>query len=204
MSTTAWRVLVAVVVAAVPMTGCSKKPSAAREEARSRFDAVLQDTSKKRPIAELCDARPDASVAPEFEYPPLAAQDGEPSPRGTWRWVNVWATWCKPCLEELPLLADWPSRLAREKLPVSMEYLSVDAHDQDLTAFVQSHPQVAGTRRVASPSELGAFLKRVGLDEHATIPVHIWVSPQGRVRCVRSGSVGADDYELVRRVFTEG
>lgn len=61
----------------------------------------------------------------------LAAQ------RGHWVVVNFWATWCAPCLKEMPELAEFD----RERDDVTVIGLAYDEIEiADLKAFLVEHP----------------------------------------------------------------
>lgn len=59
--------------------------------------------------------------------------------RGTYVLVNLWATWCPPCLEELPSLQDLSDRFRGKGLKVVA--ISVDAGKtmDDLKVFLDAH-----------------------------------------------------------------
>jgi thiol-disulfide isomerase/thioredoxin len=113
-----------------------------------------------------------------------------PTPSAHWRWVNVWATWCKPCVEEIPRLERWAARHAGT---VDLVLVSADSSDAEIAKFRSAHPGLPATARVADPDGLPTWLPTIGLDAGATIPIHILVDPSGRTRCVRAGGVGDDD-----------
>ncbi len=59
--------------------------------------------------------------------------------RGSWVVVNFWATWCPPCIKEMPEL----SALDAERKDVSVVGLAFEEIDiKDLLAFVAEHPVV--------------------------------------------------------------
>ena len=181
--------------------GCNEKLSDAAAPASSRVDAVKASGSKRRTSADFCDVLPAAAQAPVFAFPPLTAAARAPVASG-WRWVNVWATWCKPCIEELPLLARWHDKLARAGRPVELVFVSVDDSDGALVAYKQQHADAPSSLRVADPANaMPAWLRSVGLDEHAPIPVHVLVDAAGRVRCVRAGGLRAEDYPIVEALL---
>jgi cytochrome c biogenesis protein CcmG/thiol:disulfide interchange protein DsbE len=75
------------------------------------------------------------SRAPEFSLPPL---DGGPplrleDARGSILLLNFWATWCKPCEEEMPAM----ERLHRDLGPRGLRLwaISVDAGRDEVVAF---------------------------------------------------------------------
>ena len=105
--------------------------------------------------------------------------------RGKWVLVNYWATWCPPCLEELPELEVFHSNAegAAVVLGVNME----DVEPERLRAFVDaqflSFPiLLAG----ASPNAA----QRVGPVN--ALPTSYLVSPGGEVVARQEGTVTAE------------
>lgn len=173
-------------IAALALVACNSG-SSAEGESSSRVNAV-KGKAPRVSAAELCDVRYDAEKAPTFALPALATP--APAPSAHWRWVNVWATWCKPCVEEIPRLERWAARHAGT---VDLVLVSADSSDGDIEKFRTAHPGLPVTARVADPDALPSWLTTVGLDAGATIPIHVLVDPSGRTRCVRAGGIGDDD-----------
>jgi thiol-disulfide isomerase/thioredoxin len=76
--------------------------------------------------ADPAGSSPEAGPAASVSFADLSGiQSSLKSRRGRPLFVNFWATWCAPCLEEMPLLAS----LARDSKPDGPEFLgiSVDA-----------------------------------------------------------------------------
>jgi thiol-disulfide isomerase/thioredoxin len=143
-------------------------------------------------IAELCDV---AGETREFSWPSLAGAD--PGPARGWRWINLWAPWCAPCVEEIPLLRTFERDLARAGTPIELVFLSVDESDEEVEAFRARHPELPPGPRLSRPELLGSFSAAVGLGEDAPIPLHVFVDPAGLVRCARAGTIGHDDYAAI-------
>lgn len=49
--------------------------------------------------------------------------------------VNLWATWCKPCLEEMPLF----TKIATENKDVKLVFLSIDKDSAELQSYLSQH-----------------------------------------------------------------
>jgi len=179
-------------IALVALVACDKGKD--QPEPASRVNAA-KVSAKKTDTAAFCDKKLDAETAPVFQPPELAG--GSLAPSTKWRWINVWATWCKPCIEELPRLVKWQRELAS----FDLQFVSVDETDDDVTAYRKLHPETPETRRLAKPDAQGAWFGQLGLDAAAPIPVHIFVDPSNRVRCVRAGGVREQDLAMVEALF---
>lgn len=184
------------------LLACSGEPPAPAAPPPSRFDAVAAVPKKPISVDEFCEVRAAPEAAKSFALPTI---DGAPMARGNgWTWVNVWATWCEPCVEEMPMLVQWQARLAKAGVDVTLQFLSVDAKADDVTKWRGSHPTAPPSMRLADLSQLGGWLLSVGLDASAVIPVHLFVDPEQRVRCVRMGSVSEAEYAAVELVLKGG
>jgi peroxiredoxin len=79
------------------------------------------------------------SVAPAFTLPSVPA--GEPTSleelRGQVVLLNFWATWCKPCEEEMPAMQRLHDALAPEGL--ALIAVSTDEGREEVEAFARQH-----------------------------------------------------------------
>jgi peroxiredoxin len=85
-------------------------------------------------------SRPAAPIAtgmeaPGFALPPLdgGAEISLASLRGRVVFVNFWATWCKPCEDEMPAMERLYTQLRDQ--PFEMLAVSVDDGDEEVRAF---------------------------------------------------------------------
>jgi cytochrome c biogenesis protein CcmG, thiol:disulfide interchange protein DsbE len=155
---------------------------------------------------------PEASASPSAQAPssgpaatsPTSTADafgvGEPAPslvvpkvgggtidlaslKGKPVWINFMATWCPPCVDELPLMAGFAARYADTGLVV----IPVDVREDEaaVAAFIKG---------------LGVGLP-VGLDKDGAaqsawgavaLPVHFWIDKDGIVRDGALGGIGPD------------
>ena len=105
--------------------------------------------------------------------------------KGRWVLVNFWATWCPPCLKEIPdLIALYESRKDIMIIGVSM-----DADDSQVVLdFVQkmgvTYPTVLGNRTIASQ-----------LDDISLLPSTYFFDPEGNPAARQLGIISREDIE---------
>lgn len=191
------RLSAVIALTALAIAGCDGE-GARSAPPPSRVVAVA---AAEEEVEDLCDVAPAASEAPVLSLPALAS--GSAPSAGRARWLNVWATWCRPCVEEMPMLAEWTARMRAERADVELVFLSADATEEAVTAFRATHADAPETLRIADPAALEAWVTTVGLDAGATLPIHVITDAQGRVRCARTGAVSEDDYERMRELVRE-
>jgi hypothetical protein len=177
--------------------GCGEEASIT-PEAPSRVEAVA--VRRQDPAERFCDV---SAPVGEGRALALPATEGPALPGEGWRWVNVWATWCAPCIDELPLIASFRDRMQTSGTPVTTYFLSVDEAAETVTTYRAAHPNVPESARLTDPSTLATMMTSLGLDTGATIPIHVLVDPTGHIRCARSGSIGEADYDTIRAIVAD-
>lgn len=181
-------------VLAAAGTGCERDGDSAAPPP-ARFNAATTDPQNQRSLAELCTAQNPGPFSP-----PALAAGALPEVKG-WQWINVWATWCVPCVEEIPLIMRWEKRLRSDGSPVSLVFVSADDNGQVVAAFRAEHTAMPDGPRLADPGDLGAWVKSLGLPSAVSIPIHVFVRPDGQVACARAGALSTADYPLIRRLI---
>jgi len=110
----------------------------------------------------------------------LAAQ------RGKWVIVNFWATWCSPCIKEMPDI----SRFVASRSDVSAIGLAFgDEEIPDVVAFLDKHPvkyPIANVPIAQPPKDFGA---------PRGLPTTYLIAPDGSVAKKFTGPVTAGDLE---------
>jgi len=94
-------------------------------------------------------------------------------PNDTTYVINFWATWCKPCLEELPYFEEVTSRYTNQKvkvLLVSMDFPS--KLEVKVKPFVQKQ-QLKSTVVLLDESDQNAFIERIDKTWSGAIPFTI-------------------------------
>jgi thiol-disulfide isomerase/thioredoxin len=141
-------------------------------------------------------------VAPGLRPLPGGAQ--APEPRKGWIWLNLWATWCAPCIEEMALLRRWRDGFSREGLPVAFELLSIDGESEGKALSAWRARDLPGPIRwIRSEEELKPLLASLGVGADASIPIHALVDPSGHLRCVRVGAIHEQDYGSAKELLAQ-
>ncbi len=180
--------------------GCAPTERPA-EPAKSRVDVpVVADSNKPESPDTWCEVRNKGATGPEFKLPAL---DGAPlAGTGAARWVNVWATWCVPCLEEMPRLVKMQERLAKDGVNVDLQFLSADQDVAALGAWKAKNPAFP-TMHVANYADVQPWFRSLQL-QNDTLPAHFFVTAEGRVSCVRTGAVEEHHYGTVKELLKGG
>jgi len=173
--------------------GCDDGPTKA-PVAEGRVNAVMA-RGKKQSFADLCDVAPDPAKA--LSWPELSV-GAAPAPTNRYRWVNVWATWCKPCVEELPLLTHSFAEWKKQGQDVVLTLLSVDADAAAAISFIEARTGLPASLQLKEAAAASAWLSSVGLTSGSAIPVHMVLDAQDKLLCARSGGISQGDLEKFR------
>ena len=90
--------------------------------------------------------------------------------------INLWATWCAPCVEEMPSLAALSKALAPDDIAV-LPLSSDRGGAARVQAFFQEHG-ITGLPVLLDPKERGGA--RVACARHSDEPDHRQAGPRGR------------------------
>ncbi len=105
--------------------------------------------------------------------------------------VNFWATWCAPCIEEMPEL----SALATELQSSGTRFLGVGVDNQDAIARFSQRVPVSYPLVVANAT--GAFLAAKFGNVAGGLPYTVVIDPAGRVKTKILGRVDVDSLRKV-------
>ena len=171
---------------ASPGPGTSPAPSAG-----PAGEAPSPGTVEPSPGAPSPDASPAAAgafnigqPAPALRLPAVGGGTVDlASLRGKPVWVNLMATWCLPCRDELPLMQGFAARYEDDGLVV----LLVDVGEDE--AAVKSFLDELNVYLPAALDEDGAVQAAWGA---TALPVHFWIDADGIVREWALGGLGPD------------
>lgn len=107
--------------------------------------------------------------------------------------VVVFATWCRPCEDEIPALAEWEARFGASGYRLLIVAVSRRQSRERLARFV-SEARPPG-RLYFDPS--GSFERSLGVDG---LPAHVLLDAQGRVR-LAAGSLAEVDVGALERML---
>ena len=122
---------------ALLLAACKPAPTPAPEQAAPPAATASAPQPSEQPHAASAAGSTDA----EFPTLQVTTLDGKAydlaQHRGKWVVVNFWATWCKPCVKEMPDLS------ALDAMRDHIEVLGLaydDTDPKDIRAFLQEHP----------------------------------------------------------------
>jgi thiol-disulfide isomerase/thioredoxin len=171
------RIVLSSLAAALALSGCSDAPPAS--------PAATPAAEAPAATAAPAPSPPDAAAAPAStadaakpEFPTLAVDtfDGGRfdlgEHKGRWVVVNFWATWCNPCLKEIPDLIALDA--AREDVDVvGLAYEEIERADME--AFLAKRP-------IPYPmAVLDVYSPPADFDTPRGLPMTYLISPDGRV-----------------------
>ena len=111
------------------------------------------------------------------------------SQRGKWVIVNFWATWCSPCLKELPDISAYVAAHKGKVAAIGMDF--EDADKADIEKFLKSHPLSYPVSMVDVDDPPRDFGAPKGL------PNTYVIAPDGRLAKTFLGPIQAKDLQDV-------
>ena len=113
--------------------------------------------------------------------------------RGKLVLLNIWATWCEPCREEMPALDRLQAKLGGERFQVVA--LSVDQQGPAIARRFYAETGIKALPLYIDPTAKAAFTV-----DAAGLPASLLIDRQGREIGRHLGAVKWDDAEVVERL----
>lgn len=147
--------------------------------------------------AANCHAKPEATASPIASIPEYQAPllDGKPfqlpDPQGRVLLLNVWATWCAPCRDEIPELKELQKQYQDRKFDVIG--ISVDEKPQEATvrSFARDYA-------INYPVVLDPYGRMAQILESFALPTSALIDRSGKVVWYKVGRVDPRDPEFRR------
>ena len=134
------------------------------------------------------DVQAAAELRPDLEFRGL---DGQAHRLSQWDGklllLNFWATWCTPCLKEIPLLVE----AQREYGPRGLQIVGLAMDQADMVLRFQqrlaiNYPVMLGD------TDIVMAMDRLG-DELGAFPFSVLIAPDGRILDRASGDLSRDE-----------
>ena len=98
--------------------------------------------------------------------------------QGQWLVINYWATWCKPCIEEIPELNSFAHQ-----------------YNQQVRVFGVNFDGLSGEELIAASTQLGIDFptlatdpaSQLGYERPSVLPTTIVINPQGQLQKILLG-----------------
>ncbi len=101
--------------------------------------------------------------------------------KGKWVVVNYWATWCPPCVEEMPELQAFHDEY-KDKSAVVIGINSENVSDEKLLAFLDDY-------FITYPSYVSKPVYKTALGTIPGLPTTFLISPKGTIEARQVGGV---------------
>lgn len=153
------------------------------------FLTACKPTEQAMPAKSAKQHVPEAKTAmPEIPALVVSTIDGETfdlaQHRGHWVIVNFWATWCNPCLEEIPAL-DAFDQSHPEVAVIGLAYEEIEL--ADMQNFLKTHP-------ISYPiAVVDVYKPPADFETPRGLPMTYLIAPNGRVAKQFLGPVTPED-----------
>lgn len=163
------------------------KPDATAEPKAAAPAEAQAPAEPQAPAADAGDAATSASQTPSLKIATLDGMEYDlAAKRGGWVVVNFWATWCAPCIKEMPELSELDARRDDVQV-VGLAYEETDA--QAMRDFLKTRPVVYPIVLLDVYNPPADFATPRGL------PMTYLLNPQGEVAKQFLGPVTAHELE---------
>lgn len=167
---------------AIALAGCKPQPPAA-----APAPAAPAPTAPAAAADPASGVVPQTADVPQLQVPTVDGKTYDlASHRGQWVVVNFWATWCAPCLQEMPELSALHAMRGNVEV-VGLAYEDIEL--DEMQAFLKEHPVAYPIAIIDTYNPPKDFATPRGL------PMTYLIAPDGKVAKQFLGPVNAHDIE---------
>jgi len=167
-----------------------------------RFEEVVEDTSMTNYIAKKIARLEKLSPgmpAPAFSFPDITGtQISLADFKGKYVYIDVWATWCGPCLRQIPKLKELEQEFGDE---IAFLSISID-HDKEIWHKYVKEKALTGVQILSLPQKgiISSSSEIMELHTIEGIPRFIMIDPDGNL--IDANASRPSD-EKTRKIFEE-
>lgn len=158
------------------------------------YNAIVQ-YYKKNYEANLAKSKMNDTVSPLFDYENHKGGSTKLTDlKGKYVYIDVWATWCGPCIREIPAL----KKVEEKYHGKNIEFVSISvdvAKDHDKWKKFVDDKALGGIQLFADKNWTSDFIKSFGIN---SIPRFILIDPNGKV--VKSDAARPSNAELQKQL----
>jgi thiol-disulfide isomerase/thioredoxin len=165
----------------VPQTGASNKPTLNQIIKRaSTWDPAFTNWYGKE--------------APDFTVTDLKGQKHTLSEyKGKNVLLIFWATWCGPCIMEIPHLIELRKQISEDKLAMlAISYIDMRNTPEKIKGFVSARPEINYTVTATNPETMPKPYNLIN-----SIPCSFFIAPDGKIKFATEGLVPLPDTKAI-------
>jgi peroxiredoxin len=172
------KIIFSILIAALFIfSGCNKKENQTKEESKTTQGTENSTSSAK--LFGITSAKPsnEKNMLPEIIWNENGKDMKLSDFKGKVMLINFWATWCKPCVGEMPDL----SQISVELKDKNFKMIGISTEDQKKIDNFLKTKSVEYSILFGSEEVTKNFAKSVGLENFESIPVTLIVNKEGKI-----------------------
>lgn len=127
-------------------------------------------------ILSSCAKKISADALNDYSFISLAGEKVSLPVKNKYTVLNFWATWCLPCVEELPELSDLNKKLSNDQI----EFFGVSIDDAEKTGKFFQANEATSFKIIYSEQDTMALSEQLGNDK-GVVPYTVVIDQNGKV-----------------------